>query len=902
MKFDAHDWPVISALFDQVLDLPPQQRDRWLDDLPAEQRVHRGTLERLLADHAHVQTRDFLDTLPKVGVAGDTARAGSGEAGRAVGPYRLLRELGRGGMGSVWLAERTDGLLKRQVALKLPHPGLATQSFRERLARERDILAALAHPHIARLYDAGLTPEGQPYIALAYVQGQTLIAHCDHLRLGLRERIGLFQQVLEAVQYAHTHLVVHRDLKPSNVLVDEQGQVHLLDFGIAKLVVEGRAEATELTLGAGPALTPDYASPEQIAGGAITTVSDVYSLGVLLYQLLAGRRPYALQRGSHATLEAAILATDPPRPSTVARAEAAATCRGTEAPALARALRGDLDTIVMKALQKEPAQRYASAEAMRQDLQRHLDGEPVLAQPDRALYRLRKFVGRHRLPVALAAAALIALIAGVAAVAWQAHVATRERDHALTLLSRNEAVNEFLDLLITEAAQAPRPVTVADMLERSEALAAAEFRHEPEQQALVLAMLGMQHRTVGEAGKAEALLQRAVVAAKASHDASFTARLDCQHASTVEILGRVDEARTSLLATARRDDIDPQTAAECFAYLSYLEQDVNDGPAAVDAARRALGKLKLSSLASPSLEASYLGNLAYGLHLSGHNDEASREYANAIRLYAELGREASPNAIAIRSNWAVVNDGAGDPRAALALYEENLALIAQRGQGDPPPYLLGNRARALELMGRFDAAAEAYRTARDAAERSGNPVIVNYCLLGLASIAREQGALDEAARVLLRIDAADATTRPPGGPIALAEHILRGRIALSRHRPDAAQAEFGAAIAERRPNGSTVTALTGRAEAALTQGQLEAALRDARDAVQLAQKLQGGKPHSVRTGLARLIEGRVLARQGDAAAAREAYRDASVHLADTVDPSHPALHGLPDLIAALPAH
>jgi len=274
MNFDPHDWPVISALLDQALDVPEPQRSAWLENLPEGQRAHRHTLELLLANHAHVQTRDFLHSLPKVGVADEPAPAAPCDGERSVGPYRLLRELGRGGMGSVWLAERSDGLLKRQVALKLPHPGIATRAFAERLARERDILASLAHPHIARLYDAGVTAEGQPYIALAYVQGHTLIEHCRSHALGVRERIALFQQVLDAVQYAHAHLVIHRDLKPSNVLVDEQGQVHLLDFGIAKLLVDGQAEATELTLEAGQALTPDYASPEQIAGGAISTPSE----------------------------------------------------------------------------------------------------------------------------------------------------------------------------------------------------------------------------------------------------------------------------------------------------------------------------------------------------------------------------------------------------------------------------------------------------------------------------------------------------------------------------------------------------------------------------------------------------------------------------------------------------
>lgn len=302
VKLRPDQWQKLSTLLDQALELPPSQRDEWLARIP--QQVLEmapelsGALRKLLEGEAEAETARFLCSLS--GLAGESAAEPLPDlrVGDSVGAYRLLRELGRGGMGAVWLAERSDGLLKRPVALKLPHLSGAAGVQRERLTRERDILAALNHPNIARLYDAGLTPGGQPFLALEYVEGRTLLEDCTRRSLGLRERLDLFGQVLEAVKYAHIHLVVHRDLKPSNILVTADGQVKLLDFGIAKLVADGEASVTELTQFGGRAMTPDYASPEQILGHPITTASDVYALGVLLFELLSGERPYRLKRKS----------------------------------------------------------------------------------------------------------------------------------------------------------------------------------------------------------------------------------------------------------------------------------------------------------------------------------------------------------------------------------------------------------------------------------------------------------------------------------------------------------------------------------------------------------------------------------------------------------------------------
>ena len=421
----AADWPEISRVLDEALDRPAAERGAWLAGQASLAASVREAVLALLAQQAAVETGDFLATLPPVRSAPGPATQGPA-AGGQVGPWRLLRELGQGGMGSVWLAERADGSLKRPVALKLPLLGWA-QGLSERMARERDILATLEHPHIARLYDAGLDQLGRPWLALEYVPGQPIDAYCRDKALKVRQRVELLLQVCDAVAYAHSRLVIHRDLKPSNVLVTDEGQVRLLDFGIAKLVQGDQAEATALTEMAGRAMTLDYASPEQIRGEPLSTASDVYSLGVVAYELMAGVRPYQLKRGSAAELEKAIADIDAPAASDQAADP------GTRAE-----LRGDLDAVLNKALKKSPGERYATVAALADDLRRHLAGDAVKARPDSLTYRLRRWVDRHRLETGIVVAVLLALLGGAfaqVAVALALGVGT-----AIALWQRNRAL------------------------------------------------------------------------------------------------------------------------------------------------------------------------------------------------------------------------------------------------------------------------------------------------------------------------------------------------------------------------------------------------------------------------------------------------------------------------------
>ncbi|MGE5338547.1 MAG: protein kinase domain-containing protein [Gemmatimonadota bacterium] len=556
------NWSEVSSLLDQALDLEPASRGTWLDQLAARSPDLAPTLRRLIAAHAQCESADVLGALPTlVSVPAETLKAGD-----RIGAYVLKREIASGGMATVWLAARADGGLTRDVALKLPRigwgPGLA-----DRLARERDILASLEHPHIARLYDAGVDALGRPYLALEYVDGQPIDAYCRDRAIDLRARVELLLQVARALAHAHARLVVHRDLKPSNILVTTDGQVRLLDFGIAKLMEGDRAQETRLTQLAGRMLTFDYASPEQIRGAPIGTASDVYSLGVVAYELLAQTRPYRLKRASAAELEEAIATIDPPL------ASAAAGDRG-----LSRQLRGDPDAILNKALKKDAAQRYASVDAFAADLRRYLRGEAVEAQPDSAWYRLKKFVQRHRLETAVAAAIVVAIPAGAIAQAavlvaistgagaalWQARRAAtqaalaRERAHAAERArQRAERVKEtLLSLLVNSDADsgASAKSTVRDLLcsaiDEIEALSEIDAESRVELQTV----LGFSLESQGEPARSLELLARTVAMAKSTLGADHPRTLEAcaRYGALLFRADRNAEAREVLEETVRR--------------------------------------------------------------------------------------------------------------------------------------------------------------------------------------------------------------------------------------------------------------------------------------------------------------------------------------------------------------
>jgi eukaryotic-like serine/threonine-protein kinase len=549
----AQDWPTLSRRLDEALAIDAAQRNTWLDAL-AEPAAIKATLRKLLDDPALVETGNFADQLPQLTLSpaelgGELATAPTDavSVGTMVGPYQLTRELGVGGMGQVWLAQRIDGALQRQVALKLPRVSW-TRGLAERLARERDILASLDHPHIARIHDAGVDAQGRPYLALEYVEGEAIDVYCQTNRLTIQQRLQLILQVARAVAHAHARLVVHRDLKPANILVTAEGQVRLLDFGIAKLMEGELTRETALTRQVGHALTLDYASPEQIRGEPIGTASDVYSLGVVAYELLARAKPYQLKRQSAAELEEAIATVD------VRLASSAATQLAD-----AKALKGDLDAILNKALKKNVVERYATVEALALDIERHLNSMPVLARPDALGYRAAKFWHRNRLAVASSVAVSLALVSGAAVALWQASVAqqqarlaSQQAVLAAKEARRAQAVQGFiLDIFRANSDQQTDPqkarnATARELLDIGAVRLESSLQDAPEARVQVMETLGEMYYQLQLEEQAAAIDAKRIVLLKQLYGANDR---------------RVAEAlvgyAAALHATTRRDEILP---------------------------------------------------------------------------------------------------------------------------------------------------------------------------------------------------------------------------------------------------------------------------------------------------------------------------------------------------------
>jgi eukaryotic-like serine/threonine-protein kinase len=891
---DRSDWQAVSPLLDRALELSAGERIAWLASLGAEDPELAARVSGWLHDLQASDEQRFLEE------EADVRSARVALVGVQIGAYRLVELIGQGGMGSVWLAERSDGRFQGRVAVKLLNAALVGHAAEERFKREGNILARLAHPQIAHLVDAGVSPVGQPFLVLEYIDGEQIDRYCDRLALSVDSRIRLFLDVLSAVSHAHGHLIVHRDIKPSNVLVRGDGQVKLVDFGIAKLLErddEGTgAQATLVTRQGERAMTPQFAAPEQISGQPVTTSTDVYSLGVLLYTLLTGRYPFDDPTLSPHDLMKAVVETDPLRPSDAATSgtdpDQNAARRGSTTGKLRRDLRGDVDTIVQRAMKKKPGERYRSVDALADDLRRYLNHHPILARADSLSYRAVKLVQRHRALSAVSALAIVSTLTAFALAIWQANEARQERDRALNLLARSNALTEFFEFLLNDAGPPDQPLTIRAMLSRSESLLSNEFASNPEHQAAILGVQGSYYATFGEAADAEARLKRAQTLAAGSADVDLRATIDCRRGYALAMLGKVDEGIREIDRVLSGPVPSPARTAFCNVNGTYIAQIRGDGANADRFAQAAQQALDRSDRPYPSLEAIVMANRGYAKQLLGRIDEANRFFSQAVEKLTVLGRERTPDALSVRNNWGIAILSSGDIKRALAVYEDAMRAVEARDQGGQAPgYLTGNLAKSLELAGRYPEALKLYEDAAQVARSAGNQNMLAFPLLQQAGVYAELGNADRAEAQIEEARIALGGSIP-SGPAALTVLQLTGRIALLRGQLAAAKRTFGEVVAahmrQGRANTAVVMARLYLADIALRSGQPDEAVSLAQQALEEAQALQGGIRHSNRTGMSYLSLAEARLAQGQTDSARQSLTSALEHLEEALGPNHPA--------------
>ena len=756
-KMSTDRWQRLETLFHAALERAPGDRASFLAAACGDDTELRAEVERLL--HADEQASSFVaDAAANV----ERVAATMPPEGRQIGAYRIVRELGRGGMGTVYLGERADAQFEMRVAIKLIKRGMDTDAVLQRFRHERQILAGLEHPNIARLLDGGTTEDGVPYFVMEYVDGQPIDEYCRTHRLLIAKRLELFRQVCDAIAYAHQHLVVHRDIKPSNILVTADGVPKLLDFGIAKLLDTGAGELTVATEFGAQAMTPQYASPEQLRGERVSTVSDVYALGVLLYELLAGARPYEVSGKPPGEVRQIVLASEPPRPS------AAAGRAGDEA--LAKMLRGDLDTIVLAAMHKDPAARYASVALLADDVRRYAVGLPVIARGDSWTYRAARFVRRRKVGVAAAAAILVTLVGGVIATTWQARVARAERQAAERERARAERrfadvrrlstsfLFEFHDAIATLPGSTPaRLLVVTKALEYLDSLAAEAGNDRELQQELAVAYdrvgdvqgnpaaanLGDAAGAITSYEKAAAI--RATLAADAPDPlqarvdmATSTMRIGFAYFARGAVQDAVKQFREALVTreeayaagvpskSAARAALAETTARLCTTLIA-----IGDVAGAIANCRRNLSLTEELLAERPDdrairiMHAANATGLGNALRLNRQPDEAAAQLDAAIGQHQDLVSKnpldaESRRRLAVSYTYlANVHIDRKEPDKAAQAYERAIVELDALVTADPAnarvrtelSYMLNQRVRILMAAGRRD---EARRDAQQA--------------------------------------------------------------------------------------------------------------------------------------------------------------------------------------------
>jgi eukaryotic-like serine/threonine-protein kinase len=850
-------WRPFSEYLDQALDLPEAERAAWLAALAQRSPELAAAVADALSQRDRMGYSEFL-AQPLLHSSG--LPAGATMIGRHVGPYVIEAEIGRGGMGSVWRARRADDRFETTVAVKFLHASWIGLQGEQRFRSEGQMLGRLDHPNIARLIDAGLLDTMHPYLVLEYVEGEAIDAYCAAKDLNVEARVDLFLGVLAAVGHAHSHLIVHRDIKPSNIFVTRSGTVKLLDFGIAKLLDDGSAA---LTKSGGAALTPQFAAPEQLLGKPVTTATDVYSLGLVLYVLLTGKHPVLADSVSSAHFIHAVLTQDAPQASTI----------GSMAAPWRRLLQGDLDNILGKALKKVPAERYASVGAFADDLKRYLTHEPVKACADTATYRLTKFVRRHRGGVLSGLLTVLILCAATITTFLQKLEANRQRDAAQFEARRAESSNDFLNLLLlSDGGTNQASLSAAGRIDLGAKMLELQYRDDPRFAGRMLVQLSNQYRGQTFTRQAVALDTRAYELGKGAQDPELMALAQCSATDTEASAGIVTNA-PQRLAEAKQliAQLDtPSVALQVDCRRAEAELAVKQGNMAVGE-QILEGARRLLEQSGQTYRASYTSVLS---ELGGIYNE-TRRFAQALAM-AELisatheryGRGGTTARLMALQNEAVVRFNMGEIQASMGAIEDvRKRRLAIQGDSSEPLSMTGTYADRLVRLGRVQEGLGLVHTASERARSSGNTLWLIFTLRTMCIAYIELGQLPEAESTI------QETATALGNSSTMDQHFrglldrLRGLLELKRGDPAAALQSANASLAAMSggANGKPLderASMLLAADAALALGRSADAEQFAHQALGMAEAVARGPDTSADVGEALLLLAKAEIAQG----------------------------------------
>ena len=860
------DWKDVEPYLDQALELSGTERDAYVGRVALEQPGIAVALRELLADRDELDSKGFLEQ-PVMALTDVSL------VGQQVGAYTIDSLIGRGGMGEVWLALRSDGRFEGKFAIKFLDSYAASPLALDRFRREGRLLARLSHPHIARLIDAGVSA-GRPYLVLEYIEGERIDSYCDSHSLGTEARVRLLLDVLSALAHAHSNLVVHRDLKPSNVLVTGQGVAKLLDFGIGKLLhadTDDDAGSTSTRL-EDSALTPEYAAPEQFLGEPASTATDVYQLGVLMFVLLAGRLPLATQGTTRAERIKAALDAEAPRLSAAAASDART------------ALRGDLDAIVSKALRKRPQERYATAAALADDLKRYLGNEPVVARANLLGYRMRKFVRRYRGAVIGTSAAILALIAATGFALFQMRESQIQRDLSRAQAKRAEVQAEFVTLMMSTVGD--KPATAEQLLDAGRQLLDKHYGNDPRFRATAMLNLSARYADLGLTNKAHAAAENAGALAHELNDPMLMAASQCALGESELDLGHTDTAvarvaagRAALLSVPNAD---PRIVEDCAVAQADLTDAQGNPRAATQIAEKALASLEQMGEIHDMRYPSLLTRISDFYKEAGDTRRGFEFGERSLAAFENNGLGDTDQSMTAMHNMASSLSGVGEAKAACAREQQVISRLQTTGRTIITAMAVfhgscflkaGDAATALSW---FDKGLKAAQDENDASLQMHARVFRARALLELKRF-------DEAGTELDGVAALSKQNVAKGGIAATRGQIVRAQLLLAQGRPEDAQRTLDPMLPElREPNGRQRTllpgALTGSVKIAMAQKRYPEAIELANELLKEQIRRARNPAMSADVGEASLLL--ALAKQaiGDQNGMHEAARQAVISL------------------------